>query len=101
MVAPLLVQPIAAADVGDVFAEVATGPPRAGTLDLAGPEPQDLVDVARRTLAARGQSVRLVASWRDGPFAVEMAGEVLLPGPDARLAPITFDAWLTTQTSTA
>jgi NAD(P)-dependent dehydrogenase (short-subunit alcohol dehydrogenase family) len=60
----------------------------------AGPEPQDLVDMARRTLAARGESVRLVPSWRNGPFGVEMAGEVLLPGPGARLAPTTFDAWL-------
>jgi uncharacterized protein YbjT (DUF2867 family) len=93
IVPPLLVQPIAASDVGVVLAEVATGDPRGDTVDLAGPEPQDLVDMARRTLAARGESIQLVPSWR-GPFGVEAAGEVLLPGPDARLAETTFDTWL-------
>jgi uncharacterized protein YbjT (DUF2867 family) len=93
IVPPLLVQPIDASDVGAVLAEVATGEPRGDIVDLAGPEPQDLVDMARRTLAARGETIRLVPSWR-GPFGVEAAGEVLLPGPDARLAETTFDAWL-------
>ena len=34
-------------------------------------------------------------------FGVDAAGEMLLPGPDARLAPTTFDAWLTTDTRKA
>ncbi len=50
--------------------------------------------MARRTLWARGESIRLIPSWRNGPFGVEAAGEMLLPGPEARLAPTTFDAWL-------
>jgi len=94
IVPPLLVQPVAASDVGRVLAEIATSPPQGRASDIAGPETQDLVDMARRTLAARGESIRLVPSWRDGPFGVEMAGEVLLPGPGARLTPTTFDAWL-------
>jgi uncharacterized protein YbjT (DUF2867 family) len=97
VVPPLLVQPVAAADVGAVLAEVAAGPPQGRARDLAGPEPQDLVDMARRTLSARGESIRLVPSWRGGLFGVEAAGELLLPGPDARLAPTTFDAWLAEQ----
>jgi hypothetical protein len=28
---------------------------------------------------------------------VALAGEVLLPGPDAQIAPPTFEAWLATQ----
>jgi hypothetical protein len=39
-----------------------------------------MVDMARRTLAARGRQVRLVPTWQNGIFGVEMAGEVLLPG---------------------
>jgi uncharacterized protein YbjT (DUF2867 family) len=93
-VPPLLIRPVAASDVGRVLAEVATGMPGGRAPDLAGPEPQDLVDMARRASAVRGESIRLVPSWRDGPFGVEMAGEVLLPGPDARFAPTTFEAWL-------
>jgi uncharacterized protein YbjT (DUF2867 family) len=94
---PLLVQPVAASDVGDVLAEVASGRPHGRVTDLAAPEPQDLVDMARRTLAARGESIRLIPSWRTGVFGVEAAGEMLLPGPEARLAPTTFDAWLALQ----
>jgi uncharacterized protein YbjT (DUF2867 family) len=93
-VPPLLVQPVAAADVADVLVEVSTGAARGRATDLAGPEPQDLVDMARRTLAARGESIRLVPSWQTGILGVEAAGEVLLPGSDARLAPTTFDRWL-------
>jgi GAF domain-containing protein len=54
--------------------------------------------MARRTLAARGESLRLVPSWGDR-FGVELAGEVLLPGPDAQIAPTTFETWLATQAS--
>lgn len=92
-IAPLLVQPIAPGDVGDVLAEVAAGAPANDRIDVAGPQTEDLVDMARRTFAARGHEVRLVPTWR-GPFAVSMAGEVLLPGPDARIAPTTFEEWL-------
>ncbi|MGH3197812.1 MAG: SDR family oxidoreductase [Streptosporangiaceae bacterium] len=94
-VAPLLVQPVAPSDVGDALARIALGSP-AGTVELAGPGPQDLVDMARRTLAARGDAIRLIPTWR-GLFGPEMAGEVLLPGPDAMLAPTTFEQWLATE----
>jgi hypothetical protein len=36
-------------------------------------------------------------TWRSGVYGVEAAGEILLPGPEARLAPTTFDQWLTMQ----
>jgi hypothetical protein len=74
-------------------ADVATAPPLGARLDIAGPETQDLVDMARRTYAARGQDIRLVPTWR-GNFGPDMAGEVLLPGKDARLGEITFAGWL-------
>ena len=92
-IAPLLVQPIAHADVAAALAEVATGAPLATWLDVAGPETQDLVDMARRTYAARGRDIRLIPTWR-GTFGPDMAGEVLLPGKDARLGTTTFEDWL-------
>ena len=92
-IAPLLVQPIAPADVAAVLAEVATREPLGTRLDIAGPETQDLVDMARRTFAVRGQDIRLVPTWR-GIFGPDMAGEVLLPGDGARLGATTFDDWL-------
>jgi uncharacterized protein YbjT (DUF2867 family) len=92
-IAPLLVQPIAPADVAAVLAEVVTAPPLAARLEIAGPDTQDLVDMARRTFAVRGQDIRLVPTWR-GNFGTDLAGEALLPGAGARLGPTTFDDWL-------
>ncbi|MGW4502404.1 SDR family oxidoreductase [Micromonospora sp. NPDC004336] len=92
-IAPLLVQPVAPADVAAVLAEIAVGDPHGRYVDLAGPEPQDLVDMARRTHQARGRTIRLVPTW-SGLFGPEMAGDVLLPGEGARIAPTTFDDWL-------
>lgn len=97
-VAPLLLQPIAPADVAAILARVATDAPQHRHLDVAGPETHDMVDMARRTLAARGRDLRIVASWTDAVFDPSMAGEVLLPGPDAELAPTSFDDWLATLT---
>jgi uncharacterized protein YbjT (DUF2867 family) len=93
-VPPLLIQPVAAADVGEVLAELAAGPALRRTVDLAGPAVEDLFDMARRTLAARGEKVRLIPSWQNGVYGVESAGEVLLPAPGTRIAPTSFDAWL-------
>lgn len=92
-VPPLLLQPIAPSDVAEVLAELAAGPPHGHYPDVAGPDPQDLVDMARRTLEARGRQVTLTPTWA-GLFGPEMAGDVLLPGPDARTLPTTFEAWL-------
>lgn len=92
-IAPLLVQPIAPADVAGVLAEIAAARPLNARLDIAGPQTQDLVDMARRTFAARGRDITLVPTWR-GIYGLDMAGEVLLPGDGARLAPTTFADWL-------
>ena len=96
-VPPLLVQPVDVGDVAEVLVEVAVGAPDGnGLLEVAGPECHALVDMARRTLAARGEGVRLTTGWR-APFGVEMAGDVLLPGPEARAGSTTFDDWLERQ----
>lgn len=95
-IAPLLIQPIDPDDIAAVLAEVVTGDPRGRYADVAGPQTQDLVDMARRTLAARGREVTLVPTW-SSIFGVEMAGNALLPGDDARIAPTTFDQWLSRQ----
>ena len=92
-IAPLLVQPIAPTDIAEVLAEVATGEPQGRYPDVAGPETQDLVDMARRTNEVRGRKVRLVPTW-SGMFGTSMAGNVLLPGEGARLTSTTFDEWL-------
>jgi uncharacterized protein YbjT (DUF2867 family) len=90
---PLLVQPMAPADLADVLVEVAAGRPLHAVQEVAGPQVEDLIDMARRTLAARGREVRLVPTWR-GVFGAELSGEAMLPSDDARLTATTFDEWL-------
>ena len=49
--------------------------------------------MARRINEVRGRDVRLVPTW-SGLFGTSLAGDVLLPGEGARIAPTTFDEWL-------
>ena len=93
-VAPLLVQPVDVGDLASVLVELALGEPQGRAPDLAGPETLDVVDMAVRTFAARGDATTVRASWRDSPFGVSMAGEVLLPGPEARIGGTSFTDWL-------
>lgn len=92
-IAPLLIQPVSPDDVAAVLAEVATGDPLGRHADVAGPDPHDLVDMARRSNAALGRSVKLMPTWST-VFGPEMAGDVLLPGPDVHITPASFDDWL-------
>lgn len=93
-IAPLLVQPVAPGDVANVLARVATGPAQGRHPDIAGPDTQDLVDMARRTYEARGQTIRLLPTWDNGFFDATMAGNILLPAPDAEICSTSFDDWL-------
>ncbi len=57
-----------------------------------------------RNPCAKGRSVTNSSTTRStasGAFyGVEAAGETILPGPEARLAPTTFDTWLAVQSAT-
>lgn len=92
-VAPLLMQPIAPDDIAAILAEIAVGEPQGRYADVAGPDTQDLIDMARRTHQMRGRSVKLVPTW-GAMFDESMAGNVMLPGDNVRIAPTTFDDWL-------
>lgn len=93
-VPPLLLQPVAPADVAGALVDLALADPADGLVVLAGPRTEDAVDMARRTFAARGQERRIRAAWQGAALGLEFAGEVLLPPQGARFAPTTFDDWL-------
>ncbi|MBO9625243.1 MAG: NAD(P)H-binding protein [Microbacterium sp.] len=94
VVPPLLLQPIAPADVAAELVAAATSAPLDGAVEIAGPRTEDAVDMARRTFAARGHDLPVRASWREAALGLEFAGEVLLPSAQARLAPTRFDEWI-------
>lgn len=93
-VPPLLMQPVDASEVASFLIETATSHPAGSMVEIAGPERHDLVDVARRTLATRGRDVKLVPSWDQSHFGVEMSGNLLLPHDGARIGSTTLDSWL-------
>ncbi|WP_438289651.1 SDR family oxidoreductase [Streptomyces sp. HUAS TT7] len=86
-------QPMASADVVDALADVATGAPLGGILEVAGPDAFTLDEIGRITLAARGDERPVVVDDQAGLFAA-VEGDALTPGPDARLAPTHYRDWL-------
>ncbi|MER5257239.1 NAD(P)H-binding protein [Streptomyces sp. NPDC002855] len=89
------IQPIATAEVVQALADVATAPPRNGTLDVAGPDVFPLDELGRLTLSARKDPRTVVTDETAGMFAA-VRGDVLVAGPDARVAPTHYEDWLTT-----
>ncbi|MEV0993165.1 NAD(P)H-binding protein [Streptomyces sp. NPDC049949] len=87
------VRPMAAADVVAALAEVATGAPLNGTVDVAGPEVFALDELGRLTLSARQDPRTVVTDEQAGMFAA-VEGDVLTGGPDARPASTSYGEWL-------
>ena len=86
-------QPIAAADVSRIVAEVAAGAPLNGILNIAGPDVYPLDEIGRMTIAAKGDGRSVVTDDTAGMFAAAH-GDVLTPGNDARIAPTHYADWL-------
>jgi uncharacterized protein YbjT (DUF2867 family) len=90
---PTPLQPIAAADVSRIVAEVAAGAPLNGVLNIAGPDVYPLDEIGRITLAAKGDGRSVVTDDTAGMFAAAH-GDVLVAGNDARIAPTHYTDWL-------
>ncbi len=88
------IQPIAASTVGEILVEVATSPARPQAVEVAGPEPADLVDLVRALLARRGQRVAVIPFRVPGGAGTAMKDGALLPGAGVRLVGPTFTDWL-------
>jgi uncharacterized protein YbjT (DUF2867 family) len=90
------VQPIAVREVGEHLAGLAAQPPQAMAPELAGPREEELVDMARRLIAAGGARRRPVLPVRL-PGGMSSGG--LLPtGPGPR-GKQTFTDWLAENTA--
>lgn len=93
---PATLQPIASADVVAHLAEVVTGAPVGGTVEIAGPEPLGIDELVRRWLAATGDARTVVSDPQAGYFGAVLDDAALTPTPGAGpwIAPTTYDAWL-------
>jgi uncharacterized protein YbjT (DUF2867 family) len=91
-----LLQPVAADDVVETLADVATGPPVCGVVEIAGAEALPIAEFGRRWLRNRNDQREVVADHSVGYFGADVDDTSLAPGPDARIGHITFAEWLTT-----
>lgn len=93
LVPAMRTQPVAAREVGQVLAELAAAPP-SGTTELAGPRVENLADMARRTLRARGSRRAVLQVRLPGAGGKAMANGGNLPTGDYRKGTETFDDWV-------
>jgi uncharacterized protein YbjT (DUF2867 family) len=87
------VQPIAAADVAKVVAEVAVGAPLQGTRNIAGPDVFNVDELGRITLEAHGDKRTVVIDKTAGMLAAA-PGDALIAKPGADIGPTSYREWL-------
>jgi uncharacterized protein YbjT (DUF2867 family) len=91
---PALMQPVAADDVAAALADVAMGAPVNGTVELAGPEPLRLDELARRVLSAKQDARRVTTDSQARYFGAKLDDRSLTPGANPRIGPTRFEDWL-------
>jgi uncharacterized protein YbjT (DUF2867 family) len=91
---PALLQPIAADDVAAGLATVVLGDPVNGIIELAGPEPLPLAELARRFLTAKHDKRKVIPDAKARYFGTELNDRSLTPGANPRLGKIRFEEWL-------
>jgi uncharacterized protein YbjT (DUF2867 family) len=100
-VSSVLMQPIAADDVAAILARFAVGKPLNATIDIAGPDPIRMNDLARQYLEAKSHSspnaphFSVVTDPAAGYFGTPVTDESLTPGPNSERGPTRFADWLT------
>src|SRR3954466_10995746 len=85
-----LMQFVAADEVAATVAELATGSPANGRVELGGPEALGLDAWARRLFAATGDDRNVTADPQWRYFGAKVDGGELTPGPGARVGTIGF-----------
>lgn len=87
-------QPIAAEDVADRLAEVATGKPLNGTIDIAGPEKAPFNEFIARRLKASGDTRPVIGDAKASYYGAPIDDASLNPLGEARLGKIPLATWL-------
>jgi uncharacterized protein YbjT (DUF2867 family) len=90
------IQPVAADDVAATMAELATGAPVGGRVELGGPEAMGIDAWARRLFAATGDERTVVGDPHARYFGNELHGGELTPGDGARIGTIDCETWFST-----
>jgi len=92
-ISPAYIQPIAADDVAEIVADIATGVPLNGTIDIAGPDRFRLSELVTKYFAAEGDTRQIVADVHAKYFGSELKDDSIVPAGEARLGKIAFKDW--------
>jgi len=96
---PALMQPIASDDVAAALTGLALAEPSNDTIEIAGPEPIRMDELARRFLSATRDPRKVTADVHARYFGTELNDQSLTPGDKARLGPTRFEEWLSRSTA--
>jgi uncharacterized protein YbjT (DUF2867 family) len=88
-----LMQLVTADDVAETVAELATGAPLNGRVELGGPETLGIDAWARRLFEATGDERPVISDPHARYYGTELKAGELTPGDDARIGAIDFDTW--------
>jgi uncharacterized protein YbjT (DUF2867 family) len=99
-VPPVFLQPESADDVAAALAELAASEPANGIVELGGPEEFRLDELVRRVLSARNDTRHVRADIHARYFGAELNYFSLTPGGEARIAPTSFEEWLSQAVAT-
>jgi uncharacterized protein YbjT (DUF2867 family) len=91
---PVLIQPIAAAEVASAVADVALGTPRNAIVEVAGPDQIRFDLLIQRGLSARKDPRKVVADPHARYFGTELGERSLVAGSGALLGKVHFEDWL-------
>jgi uncharacterized protein YbjT (DUF2867 family) len=94
-----LSQPVAVDEVGAFVAELATGLPVNGLVEIGGPEAMGVDEWARRLFAATGDRRTVVSDPDALYFGTDLRAGELTPGDGARIGAIDFDRWFASESS--
>src|SRR5436190_1946402 len=90
-----LVQPVAVAAMARALAQLTLAKePPAGIAEVAGPQKEHLVDMAKRWAARRGEPLEVRELPDDSADGRASRSGALLPGPGATITGPTFQQWL-------
>lgn len=98
-VSPALLQPIVSDDVVAVLADIATGTPANGTIEVAGPEKLPLSELVRQAVSASPDRREVVADASARYFGAVLDDRMLTPDEGALLGTTHFGDWLSARAS--
>jgi uncharacterized protein YbjT (DUF2867 family) len=98
---PALFQPMAADDVANAMARIATNPPVNGTVEIGGPEKFRLDELARLDLAARQDPREVISDLHARYVGIAVSERALVPDDNAQLGEAHFKDWLNESTKQA